>query len=306
MLLSDTRFAAKTFANLFCSFLKRATSGVFRRAQQNANNSDNTPLPAPSVNPKRKSFYYIPDMFAVADVYTFGTGQGMLQLFGVQSLMRSSISSFIGQVVMECGYNPDCLVTAMQILDRFLTNTTATRVKERTYHYAFVSLMIAVEEVHGCSMSIKQFKSYVDRHCSNRAVKKYKMQVLKTLDGVVSVPTTVDLLLAMLQTAAYQYPTAFAADDKIERVEEIRRKGLAFDTEPFLFDRELFFKACKLAVLATCDQKCQRYEESALASACFYILVEEMPNVDMDKASMSARHLYKYVAEISDHIKSIV
>ncbi|KAJ1841578.1 hypothetical protein LPJ73_006072, partial [Coemansia sp. RSA 2703] len=106
---------------------------------------------------------------------------------------------------------------AIQILDRFLTNTIATRVKERIHHYALISLMIAVEEVHAYTMSTKQFNSHVSKPCGTRIIKKSKKQVLKTLAGVVSVPTTVDLLLATLQTAAYKYPSAFAAENKIEK-----------------------------------------------------------------------------------------
>ncbi|KAJ2379279.1 hypothetical protein IW150_000285 [Coemansia sp. RSA 2607] len=306
MLFSDTRFAVKTSAKNACNFLKRATTGVFRRAQQKRGDEDNAPLPTLSVNPKYKKLYHIPDMFADADTYTSGTDLGMLRLFGSQSSIRSQICEYLLDIMEEYGYRAECLAMAMQILDRFLTNTTATRVKERIYHYALISLMIAVEEVHAYTMSTKQFERHVGKHCSNKTIKKYKKQVLETLAGVVSVPTTADLLLVTLQIAAYKYPSVFAANGNIENVEEFRRKRLFMDVRPLLFNCNLLSTASRLVLLTTFNQQCLRYAGSMLASACFYFLAEKMAGFNMDKASLCARHSYKDVAGIVDYLKLIV
>ncbi|KAJ2394893.1 hypothetical protein GGI05_001835, partial [Coemansia sp. RSA 2603] len=153
MLLSDTRFAAKTSAKNACSSLQRATSGVFRRVQRKFGHRTSSSLPITTIDPQPEVVYQIADMFIEADKYTSGTGKGMMRLFGSRSPMRSKLCGFFINIVQSYGYRLNCLVVALQILDRFLTNTTVSDVKECIYHYAFVSMMIAVEEVHGFPMT---------------------------------------------------------------------------------------------------------------------------------------------------------
>ncbi|KAJ1837294.1 hypothetical protein LPJ73_007446 [Coemansia sp. RSA 2703] len=194
----------------------------------------------------------------------------------------------------------------MQILDRFLTSTTAGHIKKRIYHYAFVSLMIAVEEVHGYIMLTKQFRRHVSKLCKNETIENYKQEVLKTLMGVVSVPTTNDLLIATLQIAAYEYPSVFGARDMLDQISEIRHKGLSLDPMPFLFNYSLIVDACKLAATVTTNRNCQGIAESMLASACFYIIAENRFKLDTDKAGICARHSYEEVAGIVNYIKMII
>ncbi|KAJ1718590.1 hypothetical protein LPJ53_006436, partial [Coemansia erecta] len=149
MLLPDTRFAIKNSARNAFDFLKRATSGVYHHVQQTLGHGDDGPLPMPLKGQEFSPYYNIPDMFKDADTYASGIGQGMLRLFGPQSSMRANIGLFITDIIDDRGYSAEAWAMALQILDRFLTGTTIKHVKERIYHYAFVSLMLAIEEIHG-------------------------------------------------------------------------------------------------------------------------------------------------------------
>ncbi|KAJ2387932.1 hypothetical protein GGI05_003943 [Coemansia sp. RSA 2603] len=230
----------------------------------------------------------------------------MMRLFGSRSPMRSKLCGFFINIVQSYGYRLNCLVVALQILDRFLTNTTVSDVKECIYHYAFVSMMIAVEEVHGFPMTAKRFEHHVGERCSSRTIKRYKKEIMKTLMGVVSVATTTDLLMATLQVAAYKYPLEFAASDMFERIDRIRRNELPLEPRPFLFDFNLFVDPCSLAIAVACDQQCQKISGPKLASACFYVLVEEATDLDLDMLDGCALYSYKEVAAIASYIKKFV
>ncbi|KAJ1719930.1 hypothetical protein LPJ53_005373 [Coemansia erecta] len=306
MLLPDTRFAIKNSAKNAFEFLKCATSCAYHHAQQKFGHGIDDPLPTLSINPKYRPLYHISDMYKHTDTYASGIGQGMLRLFGLKSSMRENISYFIIDIIEDHGYSGETWAIALQILDRFLTDTTIGNVKERIYHYAFVSLMLAVEVVHAHTMSTKLFKHYAGRRCSSKSIERYRQELLKTLMGIVSVPNVADLLMATLQIAAFKYPSVFAASNMTEHVNRAQRESLSLGEVSFLFDSALIVPACQLAEAVTHDQQSQRFSASELASACFYILAERMANVDMSKANKCARHSYKDVEPIVNYLKTIV
>ncbi|KAJ1719964.1 hypothetical protein LPJ53_005354 [Coemansia erecta] len=306
MLLPDTRFTIKNSAKNAFEILKRATSGVYHRVQQKFGHEIDFPMTTMSINPKYRPLYHISDMYKHTDTYASGIGQGMLRLFGPQSSMRECISQFFMEIIEDRGYSGETWAMALQILDRFLTDTTIDGVKERIYHYAFVSLTLAVEVVHAHTVSTKLFKRYVDKRCTSNTIKRFRKEVLKALMGVVSVPNVTELLVAALQIAAIKYPSAFAASDMDEQADRIQFKALSLNEMPFLFDSALVTPACQLVETVIHNQPLQRFSASELASACFYTLAKCIPNVDVSKANNCARHSYKDVEPIVNYLKTIV
>ncbi|KAJ1724984.1 hypothetical protein LPJ53_000773 [Coemansia erecta] len=306
MLLPDTRFAIKNSAKNALNSFKYATTDIYHRVQQKLGRRDDGSLPVLSMNPKFRPYYSIWEMCNDVDNYASGSGEGMLRLFGSQPWMRANIIHFFIDIINDRGYSGEAWAMALQILDRFLSVTTICGVEEHIYHYAFVSLMLAVEVIHAHTMSTKLFKRYVDNRCSSKTIKRFKKAVLKTLEGVVSVPNVTEMLVTVLQIAAIECPSVFAAKDKLEQIEKLEYKLLTLHKAPFVFDRSLAMPACQLGEAAIRDQPLQRFSSSELAAACFYILAECMPNVDMSKADNFARHPYKDVEPIVNYLKTIV
>ncbi|KAJ1722362.1 hypothetical protein LPJ53_003230 [Coemansia erecta] len=307
MLIPNTRFTVKNSARNAFDFLKRATSGVYHHVQQTLGHGDDGPLSMPLKSQKFSRYYNTPDMFKDADTYASRIGQGMLRLFGPHSSMRADVYTFLGAIVTEYGYRADCLVMAMQILDRFLLKSTVSHAKERIYHYAFVSLMIAVEVIHGYIMPDKLLKRYVDRHCSNKTIKRYRKEVLKSPMGAVSVPNVFDLLMETLDTAAIECSSAFDDSNMFEGSDATMCDGLSIGAmPPHLFNPALVTPACQLVAPIFCDQRYRRFRVTELASACFFILAERLADVDMSKTNNCARHSYKDVEPIVNYLKTIV